>query len=230
MPGSSSEPRREPGTGRLRAGVGQFDAARRGRSPSSCSSAARPAATGTRSCLPPGAAVAEAGYCAAALFGYGFLMDRWPMARPIITVDRGADHGGAGRALPGYPPLSRREGAAADTHRVGSRSHPRVLDGGIQPLGDGELARPAGGAARGRDRTRHVGWAPAFCGLRRGGDRVMVHASDLASAPWPRANPARSCCAARCACSAAGCARPDSMCCSRRSSEYGMTGPERGTS
>lgn len=36
--------------------------------------------------LATGAAVAEAGYCAAALFGYGFLMDRWPMARPILTV------------------------------------------------------------------------------------------------------------------------------------------------
>jgi threonine/homoserine/homoserine lactone efflux protein len=36
--------------------------------------------------LASGAALAEAGYCAAALFGYGLLMDRWPMARPIITV------------------------------------------------------------------------------------------------------------------------------------------------
>jgi len=33
-----------------------------------------------------GAAVAEAAYCAAALYGYELLMDRWPMARPVFAI------------------------------------------------------------------------------------------------------------------------------------------------
>jgi threonine/homoserine/homoserine lactone efflux protein len=36
--------------------------------------------------LATGAAVAEAGYCAAALFGYSFLVDRFPMVRPVIVI------------------------------------------------------------------------------------------------------------------------------------------------
>lgn len=31
-----------------------------------------------------GAALAEAAYCAAALFGYGLLLDRWPWLRPVV--------------------------------------------------------------------------------------------------------------------------------------------------
>ena len=33
-----------------------------------------------------GAAVAEAGYCAGALYGYGFLLDRWPPLRPLMSA------------------------------------------------------------------------------------------------------------------------------------------------
>ncbi|MGH7682265.1 MAG: LysE family translocator [Candidatus Eiseniibacteriota bacterium] len=33
-----------------------------------------------------GAAVAEAGYCAAALYGYDFLLDRWPPLRPLLSA------------------------------------------------------------------------------------------------------------------------------------------------
>lgn len=36
--------------------------------------------------LAAGAALAEAGYCAAALFGYGVLLDRWPWLRPIVGL------------------------------------------------------------------------------------------------------------------------------------------------
>lgn len=36
--------------------------------------------------LAAGAAVAEAGYCGAALFGYGLLAERWPMFRPVLGV------------------------------------------------------------------------------------------------------------------------------------------------
>ena len=39
--------------------------------------------------LAAGAAAAEAGYCAAALFGYGLVVDRWPAVRPIIAVAGG---------------------------------------------------------------------------------------------------------------------------------------------
>jgi threonine/homoserine/homoserine lactone efflux protein len=33
-----------------------------------------------------GAAAAEAGYCAGALYGYGFLLNRWPPLRPLLSV------------------------------------------------------------------------------------------------------------------------------------------------
>lgn len=33
-----------------------------------------------------GAAVAEAGYCAGALYGYEFLLDRWPPLRPLLSA------------------------------------------------------------------------------------------------------------------------------------------------
>jgi len=33
-----------------------------------------------------GAAAAEAGYCAGALYGYGFLLDRWPPLRPLLSA------------------------------------------------------------------------------------------------------------------------------------------------
>lgn len=36
--------------------------------------------------LATGAAVAEAGYCGAALFGFGLLAERWPMFRPVLGV------------------------------------------------------------------------------------------------------------------------------------------------
>ncbi len=36
--------------------------------------------------LAAGAGLAEAGYCAAALFGYGFLLDRWPWFRTVAAV------------------------------------------------------------------------------------------------------------------------------------------------
>lgn len=39
--------------------------------------------------LAGGAATAEAAYCAVALFGYGFLIDRWPWFRPAAAVAGG---------------------------------------------------------------------------------------------------------------------------------------------
>ena len=36
--------------------------------------------------LATGAALAESGYCAFALFGYSFVVDRFPVVRPIIGV------------------------------------------------------------------------------------------------------------------------------------------------
>ncbi len=36
--------------------------------------------------LAAGAAAAEAGYCAAAVFGYGLIMDRWPAVRPVSSA------------------------------------------------------------------------------------------------------------------------------------------------
>lgn len=36
--------------------------------------------------LAAGAALAEAGWCAAALFGYGALLDRWPWLRPVTGI------------------------------------------------------------------------------------------------------------------------------------------------
>jgi threonine/homoserine/homoserine lactone efflux protein len=36
--------------------------------------------------LAAGAAVAEAGYCAGALFGYSLVVDRWPVLRPIVAI------------------------------------------------------------------------------------------------------------------------------------------------